>query len=296
VGVAAHGARARDALRDAAGGAPGHRAKAAEGVVLRVRNIALIVSYDGTAYRGFQTQPGGGTIQDELERAIRSLTGGDERVEGSGRTDAGVHALGQVVSFRTASPIPIAKWALALNGRLPDDIIVRSAHEMPEEFHARYSAVRKTYRYSIANGKYPDIFTARYRYHHYRPLDEDAMRDALKFLVGEHDFTAFSSAGAPRKSNVRTIYEARLEREGSDLHLYLTGSGFLYNMVRIIAGTLIEIGEGKKAPGHIPAILETKDRNMAGPKAPARGLALWRVEYPPVYEAILAVDPAGDAQ
>lgn len=257
-----------------------------------MRNIALIVSYDGTAYRGFQTQPGGGTIQDELERAIRSLTGTDVRVEGSGRTDAGVHALGQVVSFRTETPIPIRKWALALNGRLPDDIIVRSAHEMSEDFHARYSAVRKTYRYSISTGKFPEIFTARYRYHHYRPLDEDAMRDALKFFIGEHDFTAFSSAGAPRKSNVRTIYEARLERDGNDLHLYLTGSGFLYNMVRIIAGTLIEIGEGKKAPGHIPAILETKDRNMAGPKAPAQGLALWRVEYPPVHEAILAVDPA----
>lgn len=261
-----------------------------------MRNIALIVSYDGTAYRGFQTQPGGGTVQDELERAIRSLTGEENRIEGSGRTDAGVHALGQVVSFRTASPIPIVKWALALNGRLPGDIIVRSAHEMPEDFHARYSAVRKTYRYSLSTGKYPNIFTARFRHHHYRPLDVDAMREGIRFFIGEHDYTAFSSAGAPRKSNVRTIYAAWLEHEGEDLHLHWTGSGFLYNMVRIMAGTLIEVGEGKKAPGHIPAILQRKDRNMAGPTAPAQGLALWQVEYPPPYGALLAHDPAAEIE
>lgn len=257
-----------------------------------MRNIAMIVSYDGTAYNGFQSQPIGGTIQDELQHALFKLTGEAIKVDGSGRTDAGVHANGQVISFRTVSPIPIRKWTLAMNSWLPNDIIVRSSHEMPLDFHARHHANRKTYRYSLTIGKYPNVFTTRYRHHHYNPLDIAAMRAALPYLIGEHDYSSFTSAGSTKRTHIRTIYEARLEEENGDCHLFLTGSGFLYNMVRIIMGTLLRIGEGKWPPDRMPAIIEAKDRQKAGPRAVAQGLALWEVGYPEPYASLLAHDPA----
>ncbi|RXZ82817.1 tRNA pseudouridine(38-40) synthase TruA [Paenibacillaceae bacterium] len=244
-----------------------------------MRNICMTVSYDGTAYYGFQTQPAGRTVQDEVERAIGKLTGEQVKIHGSGRTDAGVHAYGQVFHFHTASPIPVERWALAMNTWLPDDIIIRHAEEVPLAFHARRAAIRKTYRYSIRLGPTPDVFRRRYEFHHYSPLMIEPMREALTYLIGEHDFTSFTSIRSTKKSHVRTIYEAYAVEEDGVLHTYFTGNGFLYNMVRVIMGTLMRIGEGKAAASDIPNILAARDRSLAGPKAMAHGLTLMRVEY-----------------
>lgn len=256
-----------------------------------MRNIALLVSYDGTGYNGYQSQPGGNTIQDRLEFALQMLAGEPIRVHGSGRTDAGVHALGQVVSFRTESRIPIDRWALALNSRLPDDIVIRAAAEVPDGFHARHSAIGKTYRYAIDSSRFPNVFERQYTFHHPTPLRFDAMRQALVHLVGEHDFSSFTSPHSTQPSHVRTIYEAKLETEpgidGQETNgrgrscLYVTGSGFLYNMVRIIAGTLMQVGEGKREPDDVARILAARDRSKAGPTAMPHGLTLMRVEYGP---------------
>jgi tRNA pseudouridine38-40 synthase len=237
-----------------------------------MRNICMVVSYDGTAYNGFQTQPIGRTIQDEIEKAII-------RIDGSGRTDAGVHAYGQVFNFRTQSPIPVERWALALNTRLPNDIVIRRAEEVPESFHSRRWAKRKTYRYSIGTGKHPDVFRRSYQFHHYNPLDVEAMRRALEYLVGEHDFTSFTSIHSTKSSHVRTIYEARMEVSEGVIHTYITGNGFLYNMVRIIMGTLLWIGEGKWKSDYMAEILKAQNREKAGPKAMAHGLTLMDVSY-----------------
>jgi len=240
----------------------------------------MVVSYDGTEYNGFQSQPKGRTIQDEIEAAIKRLTGEEVRIEGSGRTDAGVHARGQVFNFLTESPIPIGKWPVALNAWLPEDIVIRSAEEVHSGFHARHSAKRKTYRYTISTGPYPDVFARRYQFHHYRPLDVRAMREAWEYFRGTHDFTSFTSIHSTKKSHIRTIYDVWVE-EGAEgvLHFYVTGSGFLYNMVRIMIGTTIFVGEGKRRSADIPDILAAKDRSKAGPRAMAHGLTLWQVDY-----------------
>nr|WP_275984045.1 tRNA pseudouridine(38-40) synthase TruA [Paenibacillus hamazuiensis] len=247
----------------------------------------MTVSYDGTAYNGFQTQPGGNTIQDHIEAALHMLTGERIPITASGRTDAGVHARGQVLNFHTASQIPLERWCMAINSRLPDDIQVTDAREVSEEFHARRSALQKTYRYTILNGKYKDVFRRNMEYHHYSPLDVSAMREALRHLLGEHDFTSFCSARTEKLSKVRTIYAAAIREEPCEamanstrLYIEITGNGFLYNMVRIIVGTLIEIGEGKRKPGDMEAILKSQNRKMAGPTAMAHGLMLWEVLYP----------------
>ncbi|GGG07291.1 tRNA pseudouridine(38-40) synthase TruA [Paenibacillus abyssi] len=244
-----------------------------------MRNICMTVSYDGTEYNGFQSQPIGRTIQGEIEKAIHALTGEDVKIHGSGRTDAGVHARGQVFNFLTESQIPVGKWAIAVNSRLPDDIVIRGAEEVPLYFHARRSAKRKTYRYSIRMGRYPDVFNRRYEFHHYNPLQLDPMREALEYLIGEHDFTTFTSIHSTKKSHVRTIYEAKLVEADGVVHTYFTGNGFLYNMIRIIMGTLMRIGEGKMSAADMPSILAACDRTKAGPKAMAHGLTLWEVEY-----------------
>lgn len=254
-----------------------------------MRNLAMLISYDGTAYSGFQSQPSGNTIQDRLEAAIRLLTGEDVKIIGSGRTDAGVHARGQVIQFRTASRIPVERWPLAMNSRLPDDIVVHYAQEVPEHFHARRSALRKTYRYTILNARHPNVFARRCEFHHPRPLDVDAMKAGLSYLVGEHDFTSFCSAQTEDTNRVRTIYDASIKTceidgdagmaRGRRITVDLTGNGFLYNMVRIIVGTILLVGEGKMAPEHIRDILEARDRRLAGPTAMAHGLMLWEVVY-----------------
>ncbi|TJY38840.1 tRNA pseudouridine(38-40) synthase TruA [Cohnella pontilimi] len=265
------------------------------------RNICVVIGYDGTDYNGFQSQPGGNTVQDKLEDALLTLTGENIRVTGSGRTDAGVHARSMHVNFRTDSHIPASRWTLALNARLPDDIVVHSAFEVPDDFHARRTASRKTYRYTINCNKNPDVFRRKYEFHHHTPLNVEAMREGLQHLIGEHDFSSFTSPLSTKPSHIRTLYEARLETEhrydvfssamaeadakrypGKQrgiIHLYVTGNGFLYNMVRIIAGTMMQVGEGKIAPEHISDILNARDRSRAGPTAVPHGLTLWNVEY-----------------
>ncbi|MCM3342387.1 tRNA pseudouridine(38-40) synthase TruA [Paenibacillus sp. MER TA 81-3] len=252
-----------------------------------MRNIGMVLSYDGTAYCGFQAQPELDTVQGRIERAIYMLTNEQTSIMASGRTDAGVHAYGQVFNFATASMIPADRWCLALNSRLPDDIVIREAWEAPQSFHARYSAKRKTYRYSICAERQPDVFRRNYEFHYHRPLDMTAMQEAVRYFVGEHDFTSFVSPKSTKTSNVRTLYTARLDIEPSEtgeegrgrLHLELTGNGFLYNMVRIIAGTLLRVGERKLIPADIPRILEAKSRKAAGPTAVPHGLTLWHVDY-----------------
>lgn len=254
-----------------------------------MRNIGLVVSYDGTAYNGFQSQPKQKTVQEELQNAIRVLTGEEVKVIGSGRTDSGVHAWGQVVNFITSSPIPADRWMLALNARLPEDIVVREAREVPLDFHSIRAAKRKTYRYTINNSRVPDVFRHKYQYFHPTPLNLGEMAEALKHIRGEHDFSSFCSRKSTKSSHVRTILEAKIVTENgtcpdSDgrnglFHIFITGNGFLYNMVRIIVGTLIQVGEGKRTSAEMKTILDNKDRSAAGPTAVAQGLCLWEVDY-----------------
>ena len=248
-----------------------------------MRNIRLIISYDGSRYYGFQTQPGGNTIQDCLEDAIFSLTKEKVKVIGSGRTDAGVHARAQTVNFHTASPIPPGNWKSALNSRLPEDIIVTESDEASHDFHARKDAISKTYCYFINPESSIDVFRRKYELHHPRPLNEEHMAKAASYFKGTHDFTSFASTHSQQKSHVRTIYDISVERIqlecGSRIRIKVSGNGFLYNMVRIIAGTLIEIGEGTRDWSEIPRILDANDRSLVGPTAPAHGLFLWEVYY-----------------
>lgn len=254
-----------------------------------MRNLLMKVNYDGTHYDGFQTQPQGNTIQDRLEQAILHLTGEELKITASGRTDAGVHAYGQPFNFITSSQIPLERWCLALNARLPQDIVVTEAKEVPLSFHSRRGAKRKTYRYTINGNRFPDPFQRRWQHHHPLKLEIMAMQQGLAHLVGTHDYTSFASRKSTKTSHVRTIYEAYMEvdrsmcRPGSDdqgvIHTYITGSGFLQHMVRIIMGTLIQVGERKYQADKVADILAACNRAAAGPTAVAKGLALWSVEY-----------------
>lgn len=247
------------------------------------------VSYDGTHYNGFQTQPDGRTIQDQLEKAIKTLSDEDVKIIASGRTDAGVHAYGQVFNFLTQSNIPVDRWPMAINTRLPDDIVVREAIEVPELFHARYSAKQKTYRYTVNANQFIDVFQHHTQFHHHGKLNIEAMQRAIKYFIGTYDFTSFASTHSTKTSHIRTLFDANIVVDKSMcrsspydqgvIHTYVTGSGFLQHMVRIMMGTLLEIGEGKKSPDDIPAIIAAEDRSKAGPTAVSKGLILWDVEY-----------------
>ncbi|RIX47857.1 tRNA pseudouridine(38-40) synthase TruA [Paenibacillus nanensis] len=252
-----------------------------------MRNICMKVSYDGSGFNGFQSQPKGRTVQDEIEKAIKHLTGEPIVIIGSGRTDAGVHAMGQVFNFHTASTIPTERWAIALNTRLPKDIVIRDAWDVPDAFHSRRSAKRKTYRYSIDIGKFPDVFARAYRFHHPTKLNIEAMAEGLSYLIGTHDFTSYTSIHSTKPHHIRTVYEAYFEKEGQAVHMYITGNGFLYNMVRVIMGTLLWVGQGKLKPEDMKLILEGKSRSLAGPTAMPHGLTLVDVEY-----GDAAVEPA----
>jgi tRNA pseudouridine38-40 synthase len=252
-----------------------------------MRNMMLNVSYDGTSYFGFQSQPSGNTIQDRIEQAIEHLTGEKVNIISSGRTDAGVHAKVHYVNFRTASSIPLERWAFALNSRLPPDIRILEARMADPDFHARRSAIQKTYRYTINNNRIPDVFQRHMQVHHPAPLDVEAMRHALQTLIGQHDFTSFCSVKSTKPSHVRTIFAAEIEQQPDPanpklpglIHIFVTGNGFLQHMVRIIAGTLIQVGEGKRTAESMQSILQAKDRSRAGPTAMAHGLMLWEVVY-----------------
>lgn len=245
------------------------------------RRIKCVVAYDGTYFSGYQVQPGKRTVQGEFEGVLKRMHKGDDvRITASGRTDAGVHAYGQVIHFDTPLALSPEQWKKALNAQLPDDIAVRSVDEADSTFHARFSAKAKEYRYNVWTAAERDVFRRHYCAWHPYPLRVDAMSEALGLLKGTHDFTSFCSAKTVIEDRVRTIYQAEMEVDGPMLQFRFVGSGFLYNMVRIIVGTLIEIGKGKLSADDMLRILESRDRGQAGPTAPAKGLTLMSVEYP----------------
>ena len=244
-----------------------------------MRNIKLIIEYDGKDFNGWQRQPTKLNIQGEIERAIQEVT--KEKVEliASGRTDAGVHALGQVANFKTESNIPITKIPIALNTKLKRSIRILKAEEVEESFHSRYNCKKKTYRYIINNSSNGTAIYRNLQYNVAEKLDEKAMNQAIQYFVGEHDFKAFKTSGTSSKSSIRTIYAGKVKRAGDIVTIEITGNGFLYNMVRIIAGTLVEVGLGKTKPIQIPKIIQSKDRQKAGKTLPPQGLYLVNVVY-----------------
>lgn len=252
-----------------------------------MRNIKVTIAYDGTNYHGFQEQRGTKlkTIQGVLEERLSVLAKRPVRVIGAGRTDAGVHAGGQVINFPADDwPVPVDRVPSALNRILPRDIVTLSAKEVPAAFHARYSALAKTYRYTIYNGKWHSPFMRLYSYHIPRPLDFGAMQEAAGNLIGKHDFSAFRALGTPVKTTVRELYQVRLTKSDVLIFIDLHGEGFLYHMARMISGTLIRVGLGKIPPEEVAGILASRDSHRGGPAAPARGLRLEKVYYPPTLD------------
>ena len=239
----------------------------------------LVVAYDGTDYCGWQVQPNGVTIEQRLNEALTDLLGEPISVIGASRTDAGVHSLGNVAIFDTNTRMPADKICFALNQRLPEDIVVQSSKEVSEDFHPRYVKGTKTYEYRILNRKMPDPTKRRDTYHYYYDLDVDKMQQAASYLEGEHDFSSFCAAKAQVKTKVRTIYSAKVYKQGDVITIRLEGNGFLYNMVRIVAGTLIKIGAGEIEPDKMIDIIEGADRELAGPTAPAHGLTMIGIKY-----------------
>ena len=280
------------------------------------RRILLRVAYDGTNYHGWQVQPNAKTVEGELNRVLTQLTGEEIQVTGASRTDAGVHALGNVAVFDTVSKIPAEKFSYALNQRLPEDIVIQSSLQVADDFHPRHCDCRKTYEYDILNRTFPLPAYRNTAYFLYGDLDLDAMRKACQAFLGEHDFASFCAAGAQVQTTVRTIYSLEVleqplavtgrgskpasEVTGADptcqptetaaveqsqrsperlMTIRVRGNGFLYNMVRIIAGTLVEVGRGHIRPEEIEGIIAACDRAKAGPTAPARGLRLVEIKY-----------------
>ena len=245
-----------------------------------MRNIKLVIEYDGKEFNGWQKQPTKLNIQGEIERAIKQITGEEVDLTASGRTDAGVHALGQVANFKTNSNIPIEKIPIALNSNLKKSIIIKSAEEVEERFHSRLNCKRKTYRYIINNSRYGTAIYRNLEMHIPMKLNIQKMQEAVKYFEGEHDFKAFKASGTSSKSSVRTIYKAEVIDAGNErIYIELTGSGFLYNMVRIISGTLVEVGLGKIEPSEMQTIIESQKRENAGKTLPPQGLYLVNVEY-----------------
>ena len=248
-----------------------------------MRTIKLTLAYDGTAYAGWQWQAGQRTLQGELEAALARVSGESIRITASGRTDAGVHALGQVVSFQLDGDMPSAVLQKALNAELPDDMAVLEVADARENFHAIRAAIRKRYRYVINDGRVRDVFRRQYAWHYRRRLDTDAMQRAASVLVGTHDFRSFETTGSERSSSIRTVYEisvARAGRGSPDLvTVEIEADGFLYNMVRSIVGTLVEVGRGVRTEVWPAEVLAARDRRAAGMTAPAQGLFLVSVQY-----------------
>lgn len=244
-----------------------------------MRNIKLTISYDGTDFHGFQTQPNLRTVQGTLQARLEEVVGHPVSIIGSGRTDAGVHARAQIVNFHTSSRVPVEKWPIVCNVKLPNDLVVQDAVEVPEDWHARFSARGKVYRYQLDRSAFPDVFTRKYAYHYPYPICVERMIEAATHLVGRHDFTSFCAANTPVEDKVRMLHAVDLREEGHLLSVTCRGEGFLYNMVRIIVGTLLDVGRGKIEPGEIPDILLARDRKRAGVTAPAHGLTMWQVLY-----------------
>ena len=244
-----------------------------------MRNIKLAIQYDGTAYHGWQSQKNAVTVQEVLEKSILKLTGARPRVTGCSRTDTGVHAKHFVCNFGSETTIPCDKIPLALNSFLPNVIVCLSAEDESADFHSRYSAKKKRYTYYIQNSKFPDVFKANYAWHYSFPLNVEEMQKAAEAFLGEHDFIGFAASGFTVKTTVRTIYDISVTKEGDVVKISVLGNGFLYNMVRIMAGTLAFVGSGKINADEMEDIIASCDRKRAGITAPPEGLYLTEVFY-----------------
>lgn len=244
-----------------------------------MKRVKLVVAYDGTNYHGWQVQDNGITIEEVLNRTISELVQEDIKVIGASRTDAGVHACGNVAVFDTESRIPGDKFSFALNQRLPEDIRIQESCEVDADFHPRYADTVKTYEYNILNRRFELPTKRLYAAFCYYPMDIERMNQAAAYLVGEHDFKSFCSAGAQVQTTVRMIYAVNVTKADDMVHIRITGNGFLYNMVRIIAGTLMQVGTGLMEPEQVKEILEARDRSKAGPTAVAKGLTLVEIRY-----------------
>ena len=244
-----------------------------------IMNIKLRLQYDGTAYHGWQIQKNGVTVQETVKNAIEKITGENVTLVGCGRTDTGVHAENYICNFHTHSSVPAEKFPYALNSILPDDIVCFGAEEADEDFHASRNAVKKRYVYRILNREFPDAVLCRYAWHYKYALDTQKMKKAAKAFIGEHDFIGFASSGFSVKTTVREIYSLDVSREGDVITVDITGNGFLYNMVRIITGTLVAVGNGRIDANDISDIINSKDRRRAGITAPPEGLCLKEVYY-----------------
>ncbi|MBE5866593.1 MAG: tRNA pseudouridine(38-40) synthase TruA [Lachnospiraceae bacterium] len=247
---------------------------------MSVKRIRLTVAYDGTNYCGWQLQNNGITIESELNRCLSDLFKEDIKVIGASRTDSGVHALGNIAVFDTQARMPAEKVSYALNQRLPEDIRIQASEEVAADWHPRHCDSRKTYEYRIYRGQFPMPVKRLYSYFTYYKLDVEKMRKAAAYLTGEHDFKSFCQTGAQVETTVRTIYALEVEEQGPDVVIRVCGNGFLYNMVRIIAGTLMEVGQGRRSPESMEEVLKACDRQKAGPTAPAHGLMLMKYEFP----------------
>ena len=245
-----------------------------------MKRVKLTVAYDGTNYCGWQVQPNGITIESELNKQLSELLKEEIHVIGASRTDAGVHAKGNVAVFDTSARMPAEKISYALNTRLPEDIRIQESCEVAADFHPRFRKTVKTYEYKICNRRFPDPCTRLYSLFYYWDLDTEKMRQAAQYLVGTHDFTSFCTNKPEVTDRVRTIYSLDVLQDGEMITIRVCGNGFLYNMVRIITGTLLRVGSGMIKPEEIPAILDAKDRSRAGETARPHGLTLVKIEYP----------------
>lgn len=244
-----------------------------------MKRVKMVVAYDGTNYSGWQLQKNAVTIEQKLNEALFDLLGEEIQVVGASRTDAGVHSLGNVCVFDTNTRMPAEKICYALNTRLPEDIVVQSSCEVEADFHPRAGKSAKTYEYRILNREFRDPTRRLDTYFYHYDLDVEVMQKAAAFLEGEHDFKSFCSVHAQVETTVRTIYSCTVNRDDDIIRIRVSGNGFLYNMVRIIAGTLIEVGAGKRAPEEVLEMLEKADRQTAGPTAPACGLTMIGITY-----------------
>jgi len=260
-----------------------------------MKRIMLQVAYEGSAYHGWQVEDTGLTVEAVLNDALLRLTGETIRVQGASRTDAGVHALGNLCIFDTDSPIPPEKFTAALKPYLPQNIVIRRSEEVSSSFHPRHCDSLKTYEYSFYRDALPNPLVRRYSALVYRPLNVEAMREAAAYLVGEHDFKSFCAAGSQALTTVRRIVSIDVREDGSFLRIRVQGTGFLYNMVRILAGTLLEVGLGRRQADTMQAVLAARERSAAGPTAPPEGLCLMRIDlYPEGFPAGLWKEEAGE--